>query len=540
MSSAAVLVLLAALPAAAQNTAGWGWNWRMPVGKYQQLGLSERASVDRASDLYERGEKAFGARKDQEGVSLFRASAIEWKRFGIEYMDAPEYALAYASFMQAHSLRGARDRNKAVELYTETLDLYAETEEIAVNSLFWRARSHESNGDIGKAIADDREIIETYPDSKLPLVLVAMRNISWNAWNAGRYDEAGDIWRDLLDRADPKKSPDIWNSSYNDYITYLNALGDWEGLSAFIEKNAGGNERNQADQIGRIASDNSRRPGWLRNNYWAKTKPKGGVDRAIRDYKTANIKWHDGYESLFVSQNRGWEFLRRSFDLKRDLDPSKSNDFAMELVKRLRTDASLDAKTRENRARDVMEMLKSLNLLVAARSLLDMIPDGAPRLWALYSIEDRASNLPAAFLVLDQIEKLPDQGEVRRARRTRADLYKNRTREYEKAIPIYAELSDPPETLWRIQECYRALGKKNEAQSTLTEIASMFPDQAARAMFVKAGYYNQDGNKKEAIAHYRRIMAHSDWKKSQESSLAHQELEKMGIATGGAVINEVR
>jgi len=109
----------------------------------------------------------------------------------------------------------------------------------------------------------------------------------------------------------------------------------------------------------------------------------------------------------------------------------------------------------------------------------------------------------------------------------------------EKAIPLFIEIADPPASLWALQECFWRVGKKSQAQATLTEIASIFPPEAARAMYQKADYYQRDNDKAQAIAHYRRILAHPDWKKSGEASNAHQRLEQLGVETGGAVIHGV-
>ena len=110
---------------------------------------------------------------------------------------------------------------------------------------------------------------------------------------------------------------------------------------------------------------------------------------------------------------------------------------------------------------------------------------------------------------------------------------------YAEAIKLYEDINQPPGTLWDIQWCYRRLGEKKKAQGTLDEI-TFFPDQAARAVWTKAEYFREDGEKDKAIALYRRLLSQPEWKKTQESSLAHQRLEAWGIATGGAVINEVR
>ena len=63
--------------------------------------------------------------------------------------------------------------------------------------------------------------------------------------------------------------------------------------------------------------------------------------------------------------------------------------------------------------------------------------------------------------------------------------------------------------------------------------------EASRAMYQKAEYFKADNDKANAIAHYRRILSHPDWKKSGQASQSHQRLEELGIETGGGVIHNV-
>ena len=63
---------------------------------------------------------------------------------------------------------------------------------------------------------------------------------------------------------------------------------------------------------------------------------------------------------------------------------------------------------------------------------------------------------------------------------------------------------------------------------------------APRAILTLAQFCEADGDKKKAIALYRRLLSQPEWKKTGESSQAHQALERLGERTGGAMINEVR
>ena len=172
--------------------------------------------------------------------------------------------------------------------------------------------------------------------------------------------------------------------------------------------------------------------------------------------------------------------------------------------------------------------------------MLPFLKNLVDNLWLTYEIENRADKLPAAQLALEQIVDQPDAAVSLAGKKRLAWFHKERTRQYDKAIALYIDISQPPGTLWDLQECYRRAGKKLEAYTVLTELASIFPPEAARAVWVQGQYREQDGEKDKAIALYRRLLAQPEWKKTWESSQAHQALERLGIATGGAVVNEVR
>ena len=176
-----------------------------------------------------------------------------------------------------------------------------------------------------------------------------------------------------------------------------------------------------------------------------------------------------------------------------------------------------------------------------ARTVPDLMKGALTQGWARYTIESRVGNWKGAAQHLEEyIARKPDPAALKRAKWALADICRERTGEVEKAVKLYREIDDPPGTLWALVDCYRRLGKKKEAYMTLDEIASIFEKEAPRAVIRQAQYREQDGEKDKAIALYRRLLSHPEWKKSGESSQAHQALERLGVATGGAMTNEVR
>ena len=134
----------------------------------------------------------------------------------------------------------------------------------------------------------------------------------------------------------------------------------------------------------------------------------------------------------------------------------------------------------------------------------------------------------------------PDPGALKGAKYDLAWYYRHRLGEPAKADKIYQELDDPPKSLWGLAAAFRESGKKKEAYTTLTELTSVFPDEAANAVLRYAQWKEADGEKEKAIGLYRQLLKNPKWKQSGASSQAHQALERYGIATGGAMTNEVR
>jgi len=104
---------------------------------------------------------------------------------------------------------------------------------------------------------------------------------------------------------------------------------------------------------------------------------------------------------------------------------------------------------------------------------------------------------------------------------------------YEKAIPAYQVCDNPPKNLWRIAECYEKLGKLEQAIGQLREVENFFKDYSAEAAIRIASVYHRAGQRVQYIAALRAVM--KKYPKSGPSSSAHEELEKLGVQTGGGV-----
>jgi tetratricopeptide (TPR) repeat protein len=137
---------------------------------------------------------------------------------------------------------------------------------------------------------------------------------------------------------------------------------------------------------------------------------------------------------------------------------------------------------------------------------------------------------PEALELAEQVSKNP---------RYAAEAYRRKAEvlelceEWAKAIGAWRQVDNPPETLYRIADCFWKQNKLSEAVAQLREIEDFFKDQSSSAAYKVAHLYRTAREQKQYIAQLRYLM--KKYPKSKESSAAHQELEKAGVKIGGGV-----
>lgn len=259
----------------------------------------------------------------------------------------------------------------------------------------------------------------------------------------------------------------------------------------------------------------------------------------LRDQRRdALYAWFIGREQVFVDADDEWGFLLARYDFHARFQQEKLDELLIQTANYLRTRVT-DPTQRRNRARELINRLSSQSRWDNAMSLLEFIPEADDRLWTEFGIHQRRRAWDAALRVLDQVDALQDPEQTRRALRERATVFHRHLNRYEEAIKLYYEINEPPGTLWEIVDAHRRAGQRPEARNVLTEIASIFPDQAARAVFTQAEHHRADGEREAAATLYLRVLRHPEWTRTREASQSHDRLEAMGLDTAGGVIHDV-
>lgn len=537
----ALAVLAAAAPR--QLRAQENWSWVMPTRIYQNLEFSERAGIDRARAAYQRAEEAERHRKPvNELIPYYRAAAAEWKKVLLENeMTASAPLTAYLLFMQGLSLQGARDRNAAIKAYTELLDYFIDERWISTAALFHIGLAHQQNGDDRRAQKTYLELVEDPAHARHPLAARAYRRLGDMSWRAKKSREALEYWRSVITEEYKAIARNDYNEVRDICGQALAVTGQWDAYEELLfEGMEQDDHKKRADAVHRAAD-------WLRNRmyhfwpwwYYDVYYPEREREPKRREWRKQMAVWYDSHRALFAAADRQWDHAVLGFRIWREYSGEEAAK-RVPAINKLLGELKLDEAGKAKAARDFAFVLCDNKMFDEARSMLPHVKNLVDNLWLSYEIENRANQLPAAQLALEQIVAQKDPATSLAGKKRLAWFHKERTRQYDKAIALYLDISQPPGTLWDLQECYRRAGKKVEAYTVLTELASIFPSEAARSVWIQGQYREQDGEKDKAIACYRRLLSQPEWKKTWESSQAHQALERLGIATGGAVINEVR
>jgi len=543
------VLLVAALLTPALTSSATGWSWQMPAEVYKELDFSFRAGVDRAAKIFAQAEEAERNRvRVTDLIPRYRAAVAEWRKVQIqaEAENFDETLISYSIFMQAYSRERAHDRNEALKLYGELVDLHPDTRWVVIPAKYRIASCHYALGETKKGDRAIDEFVAEKDYDDHPLMANALDRLAWRLWKEGKYDEAMETWYRILDARYCAIHRDLWSNTRDLLVALSLVTGDFNRFDELVFAGVKEGDDKARYDCCRWAYDrafNCVRSGWWYgfNDRCAERYPKEKERKQkLAESRQAFVRWFDAERPVYEKTGHSVDFLFASFRLTVCFDTEAKSQQALAKVKDyLRSEKK--EPTVNARADEAIGILLEGGKVDWARTIPDLMKGVLTQVWARYSIESRVQNWKAAAKHLEEyIERKPDPASLKRAKWALADIYRERIGQVEKAVKLYQELDDPPATLWALVDCYRRLGKKKETYQLLDELASIFEKEAPRAVYVQAQFREQDGEKQKAITLYKRLLSQPEWKKSGESSQAHQALERLGVATGGAMTNEVR
>ena len=533
--------LLAPLVAAA-------WSWEMPGDVYRELDVTSRAGVDRAAKIFSQAVEAErrGTRVT-EVVPRFRAAVAEWRKVQVqaEAENFDETMISYSVFMQAYARERAHDLNEALKLYDELIELHPDVGWIVIPAKYRVASCRYALGEKKKGDKAIDDFVADKQNEGHELMARALDSQAWRLWREGSYEEAVENWRLVLHRRYAATCGDLQRQIRELFITLSLVTGDFDRFDEIMFGDVReGDDKGRCERCrwaverayGCVVNGASGYRDRSAERYPDEKERKKKLEEARKWF----VRWFEDKRAIYEKAGRGIDYLYTSVTVALAFgDKDQANKCFARILDYLRGEKN--EKTRNARAKEAINLALGAGRADYARSVADLIKGKFVQCWTRYEIENRIGDYKkAAAYVEDYIALKPEAGALRNAKWTLANLCRDRLGQMERAVKLYQEIDDPPATLWALIDCYRRMGKRKEAYQLLDEIASIFENEAPKAILTAAGYRVQDGEREKGIALYKRLLTHPEWKQRGESSAAHQALERLGVATGGAMTNEVR
>ncbi|MCJ8330359.1 MAG: hypothetical protein HRT89_16315 [Lentisphaeria bacterium] len=492
------------------------WKWKLNGKNYQKMNMFQRAQYDKAAKMF----------NDKN----YKGATSEFAKFKVQFPDSD--VIPHILFMRAHSLHKSKTRNKAIKLYLEVLDFFGEEIEAAAPALFYMAVAHIENGDtlkgmkLMKAMADDKDY-QTHS-----LAAGAIRSLADNHWKNKEAEQAVKYWKQVV-RDFYKKSHGETRLAVDSLTTYYlreKKYSDYESWRC--------NETNMKDAKHRYYISNYAWNIAWRNypkSFWGKYTKFNKKEKA-KDM-LAFIRYFKQQKTWYEKNKKMWDFYTRSlhFTVRFIGDKKLRDNEINQTIKYI--DSLKDKKDRIGKYGWVVDRLRETGRHEQALNIARRIPERFSSMYKVYQVTGHGMGKWAdAAKILQEMIKANDKIWSKRAQNDLAWVYMEHLRKYDDAIKLYQLISNPPHTLWPIKICYERKGDFKKALLTLNELENMFPDQAARAALDKVYLYKNNGDKKMAIKHAKRIL--KVYKKSGQASRAHQILEDFGIDVGGGDIND--
>lgn len=525
LSCVILLFVMTAASAAAQDF------WRVIGGEQiKEMNTFERTQYTKAMTMF----------NDKQ----YRAAASEFERFLIQFNDA-QNSVPYIIFMRAYSLHLAKDRNKAISVYNEVLDFYPDEISVAAPALYYRGIAHFDNGDYAKGMQSMKELLDD-PDYRLePVAANASIQLVENHWRNKEFDRAAKYLQQI-EQDFREKAPGSAENARNLYGAYCMTTGKGQDyakwyLSAY---QAAAEKANKSQQQLRVDMVNS-----LYNvvvwNWWGYYQ-----DHMVEKYRGGKKNGSDPAEEVwrlmkenkdaYMKSGNEWGFYDRAILLLAGRKIVSDQEFE----KLVQEAVGFIAKTpddEKNKDRQQARYQEMTNKLINGNRLLDAsvansrISDKKIVAWNEFRILEKQNKWADAVKHLDSVKEnfKTDAEFVTKCNWAKGDVLKDHLKKYDDAIKVFLEISQPPKTLWEIVDCNYRKGDLPAALKGLIEIENAFPDSGAAAAWRRAQYQEWAKNSEMAIKEARYIM--KKYPAAQESSWAHQMLERYGVDTGGAV-----
>ncbi len=557
------LAIIAYFPLFAE--AGWENNVRSEIvldaDDFQKLDTFEGHQLAKADKVF--------VQKD------YRGALASYSAFMDQYPKST--ATAYVLLRRGRCLDLDNKRFEAIKAYTEVLDYFPNALNYASSALFFIGLCHSQNGDTVAAVKAWTELVQDEDYRKSNVAAEALCRLGDLFMRQNKADDAAKYYMQAaIDFRKP--NPEVARFTLEQSLIHLiRTRPDEAKLADFYQKvltfhhnpdkpSPGDYWYSVKDNVRRFGSfaesEKNKRLDYFR--YWSgvmegKLPQDDEFQLDLADFNRAvdgnQAKWVERVDRQFVAQQKPGNYGRvirwiRAYGE----DKAKVQEYYSKLIFTEMSNAEIDALIRvilegvkdTGLARNTYDKLQQGKWTDANRSQLadyiqhkdevlmervcaDMTDKdfGRARLMRYYHwrrIAEKA--LPIAK------DLVHHPAYAKEAYWVQADMLQQQ-RKFPEAIAAYQSSDRPPESLFRIADCFRAQGKTEQALSQLREVEGFFKEQAPEAALRIAYVYRDLKDTKQYVANLRGIL--KKYPQSRQSNVAHEELESMGLRIGGGV-----
>ena len=516
-----------------------------------------------------KADKVFAAKEYRQAVAEYESFLTQYPRSG---------ASAYALLRKGRALQLDNKRGGAIKTFREILDYFPNAVEYASAALFYEGQCHWDNSDVKQAMTAWSELADDEGYRKQPMAAGAINGVADNLIKQGKFEKAGAYYRQVAadfrrtnreaayyalgkavahyTRTQPNE-PVLaeffkqvagfgWEwmntpSTEDDYWTQLRGCIREYGKFDPVEVNereayyrywSGVMEgKRLTDDDFQIDVANFKKrvdlneSGWISrlDQQYAKYQKEGDYGRTVkwiaayRDQKSKVNEYYGRLDFAKMSNARIGQLVEIL------LGQVKDSGRAHNAFDKLRL-ADMSDGEKQQLVMKLWTYWDDYCVAAACQGWKDRSAGQNLLLWYWRQRWNAAQGVPLA----DELAKDPKYAKT--AYRMKGELLQS-SGNYPEAITAYQAWDSPPDSVFSIAECLQAQGKAAQAIAQLREIENFFPVNAGTACLRIAYIQKALKDQKLYVAELRALL--KKYPKSAESSTAHQELQAMGLKTGG-------
>jgi tetratricopeptide (TPR) repeat protein len=516
-----------------------------------------------------KADTAFAKRDYKVAFTLYEEFVVTFER---------SKALPYAVLRKARCLHLLDKRYDAIRWYKEVLDYWPNQAEFAAPAKFHIGQCHWQNGDEEAAMKTWAELAEDPDYSKHPLAAPAINHLAdYTAGQKRAADKALAYYTQVaLDfrRTNPEASRYAMGPAIEHHVRtspneaklreFYEKMGTFEHYPRRIKGDLATSReywdvvRNAVKRHGQFAADQ----GQLRElyyAYWAKALDGKFPDDDDYQVDLAQFRlladnnvdaWMKRLDQQFEKYQKPGDFGRivkwmglyaaekaKALDYYRKLDFDRMKQPEIESLMYVFYDSldkpDMGKNTFYKLKLDEMADSKKSKLVQyfqmkdedPVRTLCRHFQDAELGQMELLRYLSAAKKYEEGLALADQVAAVPRFSAE--ALTLKAGMYES-LKAWPQALACWQQVNRPPETSYRIATCYFQMSKLDQAVAELRQVENYFPDQAPEACLRIAFFYDKAGVRDTSIRVFREVM--NKYPKSAQSSRAHVELEKRGVA----------